>query len=234
MSVLLHTIKWDLKLILKYNIALIAFSITAIYVAAFLFFEMQGYERIVAMLIFSDPVMYGYIFISVMILFEKDAGTLKALAVTPLSTNRYILSKSIAFTLLAFVTSTMMLVAANPEQVNILYFFAAVILSSVLFVFIGIISVSKVRNFNQFIVIIPIVLAPTALPFLNYFGLTDTLWFYLIPTQASLIMFEAAFETIDSWEIVYALAYLLAWIFFTYRLAIRFYNRYIIHTDRHE
>ena len=96
MSVLISTIKWDLKLIVKYNIATIAFAITAVYVAVFLIFDMQGYENIVALFIFSDPVMYGYIFISGMILFEKDAGTLKALAVTPLTTRRYILSKGIS------------------------------------------------------------------------------------------------------------------------------------------
>ena len=158
MSVLISTIKWDLKLIVKYNIATIAFAITAVYVAVFLIFDMQGYENIVALFIFSDPVMYGYIFISVMILFEKDAGTLKALAVTPLTTRRYILSKGISFTILAVVTSTIMLLAARVPNINYLYFYLAVILSSMLFVFIGTISVSKVNNFNQFIVVIPLIL----------------------------------------------------------------------------
>lgn len=234
MSVLFNTIKWDLKLIVKYNIALVAFGITAIYVAAFFIFNMQGYEKIVALLIFSDPVMYGYIFISVMILFEKDAGTLKALAVTPLSTKRYILSKSIAFTLLALVTSFIMLLASRPVNVNYGYFLLAVIFSSMLFVFIGIISVSKVRNFNQFIVIIPMVLAPVSLPFLNYFGVTDTHWFYLIPTQACLILFEASIASVESWQIFYAIIYLLFWNYFAFVYAQRFYNLYIINTDRNE
>jgi fluoroquinolone transport system permease protein len=227
-------VRWDLKLIVKYNIALVAFSITAIYVAVFLFFNMDGYETITAMLIFSDPVMYGYIFISVMILFEKDAGTLKALAVTPLTTRRYLLSKGIAFTILATITSTIMLVSSQPSDINFLYFFLAVIFSSLLYVFIGIISVSKVRSFNQFIVVIPMILAPTALPFLNYFGITDTLWFYLIPTQACLILFKASIANVELWKIVYAVIYLLVWTYFSYYLAQRFYNRFIIKTDRNE
>ena len=230
MSVLISTIKWDLKLIVKYNIATIAFAITAVYVAVFLIFDMQGYENIVALFIFSDPVMYGYIFISVMILFEKDAGTLKALAVTPLTTRRYILSKGISFTILAVVTSTIMLLAARVPNINYLYFYLAVILSSMLFVFIGIISVSKVNNFNQFIVVIPLILAPTGLPFFNYFGVTDSYFFYLIPTQACLILFEAAFTFVAGWKIIYGISYLLVWIYLTYIYAQKFYNRFIITT----
>lgn len=234
MSVLVNTIKWDLKLIVKYNIALVAFVITMLYVAAFLLFNTKGYEKIIAILIFSDPVMYGYLFISVMILFEKDAGTLKALAVTPLSTRRYILSKCIAFTLLAIITSTVMLLTSNPEHVNYFIFLLAVILSSTLFIFIGIISVSRVRNFNQFIVIIPLVLMPVSLPFLNYFEITDSFWFYIIPTQACLILFEASIAAVENYEIIYAISYLLIWNYLAFIFAQRFYNRYIIKTDHHE
>ena len=213
---------------------MIAFSITAIYVAVFFIFNMQGYENITAMLIFSDPVMYGYIFISVMILFEKDADTLKALAVTPLITKRYILSKGIAFTILSTITSFIMLLASRPESVNYAYFLMAVILSSMLFVFIGIMSVSRVSNFNQFIIIIPFILAPTALPFLNYFDVTDSLWLYIIPTQACLILFEASFYPVAGWKLIYAISYLIIWIYLTYFYAQRFYNRYIVKTDHHE
>lgn len=234
MSVLISTIKWDIRLIVKYNIALIALIITLLYVVTFLFFDTQGYERIVAVLIFSDPVMYGYLFISVMILFEKDAGTLRALAVTPLSTKRYILSKAMAFTLLSLLTSSAMLLASRPVHVNYFYFFLAVVLSSMLFIFIGIISVSKVRNFNQFIVIIPLVLAPVCFPFLNYFGVTDSIWFYIIPTQACLILFEASISHIEGWQITYAIIYLLIWNYFAFILAQRFYNRFIIKTDSYE
>lgn len=233
-SVLFSTIIWDLKLIVKYNIATIAFSITAIYVLIFFIFDMQGLEKITAILIFSDPVMYGYLFISVMILFEKDAGTLRAIAITPLTTRRYILSKGVAFTVLAMVTSTIMLVSSRPLHINYLYFFLAVIFSSFLFVFIGIISISRVNNFNQFIVIIPIVLAPVCLPFLNYFNITESIWLYVIPTQACLVLFEASVSSIDNWKIIYAILYLIFWIYLTYLYAIRFYNRFIIHTDRHE
>lgn len=233
MSVLVNTIKWDLKLIVKYNIALIAFIITTLYVAAFFAFNTAGYEKIIAMLIFSDPVMYGYIFISVMVLFEKDAGTLKALAVTPLSTKRYILSKAIAFTLLSTVTSTIMLLASRPVYVNYGNFFIAVISSSMLFIFIGIISISRVRNFNQFIVIIPMIMMPVALPFLNFFGVTDSLWFYIIPTQACLILFEAAIAPIETWKLIYSIIYLLFWNYLAFIYAQRFYNRYIIKSDQH-
>ncbi len=49
---------------------------------------------------------------------------------------------------------------------------------------------------------------PCFLPFLNYFGITDTILWYVIPTQASLILFEAAFSEVGLYDKIYALIYL--------------------------
>lgn len=210
MNRLIHTIKWDAVLVFKYGIIPIALAITAIYCLALLLSPIIGMEKLVVFLIFSDPVMYGFMFSAVLLLFEKEAQTHLALAVTPLPVNQYILSKVSVFTLLALFCSTCILYSARLEHVSFMWFSLGVILSSVLFILIGIIGVSFVRNFNQFILLMPVVLAPTCLPLLHFFGVVSWPWLYLIPTQACLILFSAAIQPVEPLQLVYAILYLSA------------------------
>lgn len=206
----LSIIKWDLVMIYRYGIVAVAAVLTGIYAISFLLNDMTGLENVLAVLIFSDPVMYGFLFTAVIILFEKDAQTHQALAVTPMSAGTYLLSKAIAFTLVAALCSLIMVLTAQPAYFNVVYFFLAVVLSSVLFVFVGVIGVSFVQSFNQFILVIPLVMAPVCLPFLDYFGLVESFWFYLIPTQACLLLFKGMITKIETWQAAYALIYLIS------------------------
>ena len=205
----INILKWDTVLMAKYGIVTIAFIISAIYCIALQFADMTGLEKVVAVLVFSDPVMYGFLFTAAMILFEKEAMTHLAIAVTPLPVSHYLLSKTVTFTLLAFICSTAIILFAHPHYFNIGWFISAVMLSSVLFIFIGVIGVSFVSNFNQFIILMPIVLAPTCLPFLSYFDVVSWGWLYLIPSQACLILFSASVGPVESWQLIYALCYLV-------------------------
>ena len=234
MKKLLNAIRWDFILMFKYGIVFIAILIATIYGVSLFFSNTVGQEKIVAALIFSDPVMYGFLFTAIIILFEKEAQIHQALSITPMPIKRYIWSKAISFSLLAIVCSTAILIAANPEKINVVLFILAVALSSILFVFIGVIGVSFVHNFNQFILLMPIVLAPICLPFLDYFDIYSSWFFYLIPTQASLILFESALSSFESWQLVYAIVYLLIWNWFSYTLALKLYKTRILNTSRNE
>ncbi|MFA6402474.1 MAG: ABC transporter permease [Salinivirgaceae bacterium] len=232
MQLLFKTLKWDVFLLYKYGIVAVALGISAIYSLLLLSLDTAGLEKLVAILIFSDPVMYGFLFTAVMILFEKEAQTHQVLAVTPLSTGGYIWSKALAFTLLALITSFLIMLAAHPAYFNVFWFVLAICLSSLLFIFIGIVGVSFVQNFNQFILIIPIVLAPICLPFLHYFGLSDSWLYYVIPSQACLILFAGSVSKVAGWQLFYAVVYLLALNYLTYRWAYSSYNKRILKTNR--
>lgn len=229
-----NTIKWDFILIYKYGIVAVALGITGLYCISFLLADTTGMEKMVAAIIFTDPVTYGFIFTSIMLFFEKDARTQEVLAVTPLPMKNYILSKAFTFSLLALFCSTAILLSAKPSEFHMLLFLLAVILSYALFVFIGIIGVSFVHNFNQFILLMPIVLAPVFLPFLDYFGLFESWLFYIIPTQACLLLFEASVSNIENWKLVYAIIYLIFWNWVTYKLAVKLYRERILKTSRDE
>lgn len=229
---MLNSIKWDAYLIYKYGIATVAIVISALNCVAIALYHTQVSEKLIVVLIFSDPVMYGFLFTAIMLLFEKDSGTLPVLAITPLTNRRYILSKALTFSILSLIISLPIIIVAQPSEFHLLWFILAVVLSSALFIFVAIIGVSFVKNFNQFILIIPIVLAPVCLPFLNFFGLMEGFWFYLIPTQACLILFQASTGYVLPFEIIYAIIYLVLLIGFTYRWALISYQKRILKTSK--
>jgi fluoroquinolone transport system permease protein len=213
---------------MKYKIIHVALFIAVCYTGIFLLFNLNGNEKVLSALIFSDPTFMGFIFLGVMVLFEKSANTLQALVVTPIKPWQYLFSKAIALTLLALIICFAMIFAGYGFRFHYGWFFLATFLSSVLFILLGFIGVANVKSFNQYIIVIPVFLAPAILPGLNFFGVTDTYWFYLIPTQASFLMFEAVFHPISVFNALYSIFYLTIGIFACYRIAKKCFVKNIV------
>lgn len=198
-------------MIVRNRILHIALLITVLYAAILQVLPAQNFNEVLIALVFSDPVMLGFMFTGVMILFEKSGNTLQALAVTPVRPGEYFASKALSLTLLALLMSLGMTLAGAGTRFGLIFFLPAVIFTSVLFVFIGIAGASRVKTFNQYFIVIPICMAPAVLPFLNFFQITDTWIWYVIPTQASLLLFQAALEgtaEITGTELTYAFTWL--------------------------
>ena len=79
-----------------------------------------------------------------------------------------------------------------------------------LFVFLGIYIVVGCRSFNEYILKMAIYFMPMALPLLNFSGFAPSFWWYLLPTQGTLVLLEAAMGPVAAWKIIYAVLYLLA------------------------
>lgn len=221
-------LRFEFKSMLRHGIIPVAAVLTIIYIAIFLLLDTHQFEKVIAALIFSDPVMYGFLFTSVVILFEKDNNIHQALGVIPFSARQYFISKIIAYNILALLCSSLMLLAAQPERVNILSFIMGVLGSSTLFILISIAATARVKNFNQFIAVIPFLMTPVALPFLSFFDLANHWSFYLIPTQACLILFKHSLSETPVWELLYAIAYLTLCIALSSVWASRWYKKYMV------
>ena len=222
---LLRTIGWDLLLQLRYQIILVAVLITAAYTLVFKLLARDGFDEVLVVLIFSDPVMIGFIFIGAMVLFEKDSGTIDALIVTPLRKAEYLLSKVISLGLIATFCSLVMAIAGHGWHFDYFLFLYGVVLTSSIFTLIGFVGVSRVKTMNQFVIIIPIFLIPFVLPLLNFFKLTSSWILYLIPTQSFLDLLWASFYEMPTGRILFAIIYLPFWLGLTYFLAARAYDR---------
>ncbi|HKL33361.1 MAG TPA: ABC transporter permease [Tangfeifania sp.] len=228
MKTLFRLTLWDLKIQARNGILTVALVIAAIYTGIFFLLGLRGNDKILVAIIFADPTFMGFIFTGVLVLFEKSSNTLQALVVTPVKIWQYFFAKAISLSLIALLICFAMVFAGHGFRFNYPIFVAAIFLSSVLFIFLGFIGVAKVKTFNQYIIVIPLFIAPLSLPYLNYFGVTDTWWFYILPTQGSFILFKGAFESVSAAEIIYALSYLSISIGITYLISKRLFMKHII------
>ncbi len=228
MKILFRLIYWDIKLQVKNNILTVAVFIAVFYTALFLLLGLRGKDDILIALIFSDPTFMGFIFTGVLVLFEKSANTLQALVVTPVKTGQYLFSKAISLTIISLLVCFAMVFASHGFSFNYFYFTVATFLSSVFFIFLGFIGVTQVKTFNQYIVVIPLFIAPLSLPYLHFFNLIHGWWFYLFPTQASFVLFRGTFEPVSFGQTIYAIGYLSLAIFITYRISEKLFLKHIV------
>lgn len=225
---LIHRIKWDLLFTLRYNVITVALIVTVLYTLVFKFIPGADIIEVVVSLIFSDPVMLGFMFIGAMVLFEKDANTLQALSVTPTKIWHYLWSKAIVLTLIALTCSIGMSIAVHGFNLNFVYLILGVSLTSLLFIFIGFIGVSKVKTFNQYIILIPLFLLPAIIPLVEFYRVFKSSLFFIIPTHGTLILLRSAFEGGDSAEIIYSIVILCFLVLISYKLAEKYFVRHVL------
>lgn len=216
---LLRFTGWQIRLLAKYQILTVAFAIAAIYIALLLFLPFMHNEVITTFFVFMDPTGMGFIFIGVIILFEKGDNTLDAQVITPMETKHYLWSKALALLIPAIICSTAIAISTQGFHFRPVPFYLSLIFSSLIFTFLGIAGVIRVKTFNQYMIIIPLFLGPTFLPALNFFGLTDWKLLYIIPTQSTLNLFASSFSNQTHWTEILDIAYLGLWTYLSYYFA---------------
>ena len=229
---LLGTVLWDLRLQVKYQILTVAAIVTALYIALFKLLVREEFDELLILLIFTDPAMLGFIFIGALVLFEKSSNTLDALVVTPLRMQEYLISKAISLSIIATVCALLMAIAGHGINFNYLPFIYSVLMTSAIVTLLGFYGASRINSFNQYFILIPIFLTPLALPLLNLFGITDSLFLYALPTQATLNLLRASFHPIPAGDMLYSLTFLPLFLVLSYFLAAHAFKRHILVSSR--
>lgn len=225
-------IVWEWRLQFRHQIITVAAFVTILYTVIFSYLPDSGFDTVVMALIFSDPAMLGFMFVGVLVIFEKGANTLQALVVTPIRPWQYLWAKTISLTTIALPCSFVMGWVGHAGTVNFFWLGLGVIYASFMFVMVGFIGVSRVKTINQYLIIIPIFLTPLILPLLNLVELTHSYFLYLIPSQGSLSLFSLAFgNALPDWELGYAIIYPLPWIYVFYQQAVSAYQTHIISSN---
>lgn len=223
MKQFIHLLKHDFVLINRNKIIAISLAVTAIYVGIFKGLASFGdVQQALVLIIFNDPALLGFLFVGVMVLFEKNENTLQALAVSPMKLSHYLLSKTLALTLISVGCCLLMAWAGVGWDFHILQFVMATVFTTVIFSFIGFIVVAGQKTFNTYMLRAVGVILVLCLPFLAYFDLAPRWLFFLFPTQPTIDLYSMAFSNdllFAEGIIAYALA--IAWTLITYFWALR-------------
>lgn len=222
----LAAVKLDICLQFKYGIYLVYGIITFFYILLLSFLPKNISTFLTPFIIFSDPSFLGFFFLGGLIFFEKDEGTIQSIVITPLKIEEYILSKVVSLTIVALISGFLVSIV-NYKSINYFILFLAIFLTSTFFTLLGFIAVIKLKSVNEYLLASILYLSILGLPILEYFNLYKSNFFYLLPTQASLILFQSAFNHIDLVKILYAIFYLVLSILFVYKIALGNFYKYV-------
>lgn len=160
------------------------------------------------------------LYVSGMIIFEKDEGTLNAIIVSPLRISEYLWAKIITLTALATLESIVMIGGAmlilswhyNLLWPNIPLLLVGIIAIGIIYTLIGIILVVRFESITDFLLPMAALAVPLQIPVLYFLGLVEHPIFLLVPTSAPTILMYGAYTSLENWQWLYGLGYTAFWI----------------------
>lgn len=219
MKRLVSSLQQDILLQRRYGFYYAALFVALVWITLIRFLPVDYREFLLPLIIFLDLGMIGFYFIAGQIIFEKAEKTLQVLNITPLSLKEYLWSKLITLSFLAWLVSMAVALVSLGIQFNLLLFSLGVWLTSLLMLLAGVIGVAPYHSISSFIMPSQLYLMVLVLPLLNFMGWLNTSFFYLIPTQGSLLLLKGAFTSIKAWQLIYAVVYQLIWVFLLFHWA---------------
>ncbi len=237
MTSLKTMLKWEFLLQLRNMVVPVSFVTIILYIAVLYFIPAIKSDFFYTVFLFFDPALLGITFVGILVLFEKTENTLNALNVTPMEMRDYILTKITSLTILAVLASVLFVVLLyfllevtfNNFALSFFFLLVGITLTSVFMTLVGFIIVSRYTDLNDYLMgmagVILLLMIP---PMLQLSGFFDSMLFYIVPTQASFVLLLGVFQEVETWEIIYAVAYLAFWIALCYFLAKKAFYKNII------
>lgn len=229
MNRLSSLIRWDILLQYRYGFYYATFFMVALWIVILRQIPENIKVLLLPMILLFDITIFGFYFIAGLVLFEKGERILEGLVVTPLKAKEYLISKMITLTILALMASITLVIFVYGLNFNKILFTLSIMLSSFFFVLLGFIAVARINSINIFLVRSVVYLFIFNLPLLDFYGIFEFPLFYLIPTQASLILLGTSFSKISYLEAIYSFSYIILSIIVAYILGYRsFYKHFIL------
>lgn len=157
----------DVRFQLKYGFYLLYGFFTLVYIAILYILPTEWKTDAASIIIFSDPALLGMIFTGVLLLFEKNERVINSIAVSPVKTGEYLLSKAVTLGFISLLTGVILGIAAGSIEYPA-RFIAALFFGSWVFTWIGLLVGTKINTLNQYILcLIPLLIIVTS-PVITY------------------------------------------------------------------
>ena len=181
------------------------------------------------LVIFGELAVIGYYFVAGMILFEKGERTLSAVVVSPLRFGEYLASKLATLTTMATAASLILVLVAYGTGFDVALLVSGVILTSLISVLAGFISVLPFDQITRYLIPSQLPLALMSAPLIPFLGIWQSPLFYLFPTHGPLILLGGAFgiNSPTPAQLFYAISYSLLWVVILTFAARKMFERYV-------
>ena len=233
MKQLIFQTKWQFILLIRNNIVVLSFVVTAIYAGIFFAIKDLGnMEKVLTLIILNDPAIIGLFFIGLMVIIERNQQVLSALFVAPISHHVYLISRILSLSLICWVCALGMAFSVLGTSFNLVHFSFGVWGVSIMSCLAGLYLVSYTLEFMSFVLkSIPVLLFFINIPLLNYFEVTNIGFFRLFPAQGSLdLIINSYYENQISTQIIFGYISMMIWIPILYWAVYRAFVTKIVNT----
>lgn len=232
----LYLLQGEILRMKKYNILAASLVVAALWIGVLYFTDLQEIDTIFPLLLFIDVTSMAIVLIGATMIFEKEEGALKAMLVTPITKIEYILAKTssnLMSNLLTFILLYLYARTFKALDLNPLWLLGAVLVVGFFHSMLGFILSYYSKTFTDllmgmmkyfFLMMLPVLFELLGL-ITNQFFLN---LFYLLPTKASMILLLSPTGTMERWEILLSLMYLLALSWILFYLSIKKFDSYAV------
>lgn len=221
-------LKYDLKLQWRHGFWLVYFLVSAIYLLILFSLPPQARPTVSLFLVLTDTTMLGVMFVGALVLLEKQQNVMQSLFVTPLRPASYLLSKTISLTLLAFTMSMLVYIPASGFDRSTILLMLLIILSSSLFVLLGIGVSASVSTLNQYLGRLIVICLFIIIPVVPFILVSGTGWLRLFPANAFYDLAMAIHTATSGLMVMADLLILLFWLVISWLYANNRFKRKIL------
>jgi fluoroquinolone transport system permease protein len=179
-------------------------------------------------IILENLLINAFYFMAGMVLLEKGEGTLEAQIITPLRPGEYLFSKVFSLGLLSLLETLIVVAAVSGSGFGWPLLAAGILFLIVLYALYGFFVVARYDSISDFILPSAVWTIGLSLPLLQYFGFWRHWSLFLHPLQAPLVLMQAAFEPLPTWQVAYGILYSLVWSGIAYVICRRAFHRFVV------
>jgi fluoroquinolone transport system permease protein len=171
--------------------------ISVLYILGLYFIPENLKMKILPLILLSEPSTFAMIFTGAILLLERDEGLIENLFITPMSIREYMLSKALALSLPASISTVVIALALRGPSWTLLFIPPGVILTTIFFVLLTFIPASASKDIMGLLGRIGIYGSIFIFSILDYFGILAGYHQYLLPSKGTLDLMSIAIGTKD-------------------------------------
>lgn len=187
-----------------------------------------GLEWLLPPLLLNNLFINCFYFVAGLLLLERAEGSLLARAVSPLRANEYLAARVCSLTLMALAESLVLVLLYDGPPRHWLLLLAGLASASLVLILAGIVLIARYHSINEFLMPSLAIVLLLGAPLLAAFARWQHPLLYLHPLQPPLLLTQAAFGPLATWQIWYAMIGACLWTVSAWLLARRAYQRMVL------
>lgn len=217
MSKFLTLVQGELLRLKRYNLILASLFVSAIWVGILHFLDIENVTKLIPQLIFLDVTTMAMLLVGVTFIYEREEATIRSMLVSPISKGEYLLAKMVSNIIPSVLSLTIMYMYSKIFkiiEINYFILLLAVILVAFFHSLIGLLLTYYSKDFTDLVMAIMKLFLVFLLPVvLVEFNIVSNEIFrkavYILPTKSSLMVLMGTTGSVQDWDIIVSLIYLV-------------------------